>query len=60
MGKRESKKVIQARKAPSRAQAFPESNRFWRQLFILASSLGPILSYMLHERIFAQIGRAHV
>ena len=53
MGKRESKKVMQARKAPSRAQAFPESNRFWRQLFILASSLGPILSYLLHERIFA-------
>ena len=52
MGKREYKKVRKSRRSPTRALSFPESNRFWRQLFILTGALGPIVSYLFHERLF--------
>ena len=46
------KKQRTKKRAPARAQAFPESNRLWRQLIILASALGPMLSYVVHSRLF--------
>jgi len=43
-------------KRASRSSAFPESNSFLRQLVILTSALGPMLSYVVQSRWFKLCG----